>query len=147
MPAILEAPLEALQTVPEIGPVVGASVRVFADEPHNRALVAKLAAAGVNMATRQPAPGEAAPGPLAGKTFVLTGALESMSREEAGAAVERLGGKISGSVSRKTSGLIVGAEAGGKLEKARALGVAILTEEQFKALIMEQESRLPPDLR
>ena len=62
MAAILEAPVEALQTVPDVGPVVAASVRTFADEPHNRALVAKLAAAGVNMATRQPAPDVRAPG-------------------------------------------------------------------------------------
>ncbi|MEP6916669.1 MAG: NAD-dependent DNA ligase LigA [Acidobacteriota bacterium] len=136
MDAVLAAPLEALQTIPEIGPVVAASVRMFADEPHNRALVAKLAAAGVNMATRQPAPGEAAPGPLAGKVFVLTGTLESMTREAAAAAIERLGGKVSGSVSRKTSYLVSGAEAGTKLAKARDLGVTTLTEEEFTALIM-----------
>jgi len=138
MDAILEAPVEALQTVPEIGPVVGASVRAFADEPHNRALVAKLAAAGVNMTSRQAAPGESAPGAMAGKTFVLTGTLESMSREEASAAIERLGGRASGSVSRKTSYLVAGADGGSKLEKARGLGVPILTEEEFKALIMDR---------
>jgi DNA ligase (NAD+) len=136
MDAILAAPLEALQTVPEIGPVVAASVRTFADEPHNRALVRKLAAAGVNMTTRQAEPGESAPGPLAGKVFVLTGTLESMTREEAAAAIERLGGKVSGSVSRKTTYLVAGAEAGTKLAKARDLGVTTLTEEEFKALIM-----------
>jgi DNA ligase (NAD+) len=136
MGAMLDAPIEALQTVPEIGPVVAASVRTFADEPHNRALVEKLAAAGVNMSTRQPEPGEAAPGPLAGKTFVLTGTLETLSREEAAAAIERHGGKVSSSVSRKTSYLVVGADAGSKLEKARGLGVTTLTEDEFKALIM-----------
>jgi DNA ligase (NAD+) len=136
MDAILEAPFEALQTVPDVGPVVAASVRAFADEPHNRALVAKLAAAGVNMMSSQQESGQSVPGPLAGKTFVLTGALATMSREEAGAAIERLGAKVTGSVSRKTSYLVVGAEAGGKLEKARTLGVTTLTEEEFKALIM-----------
>ena len=136
MDRILQAPIEALQNVPDVGPVVAASVRAFADEPHNRALVAKLAAAGVNMATRQPEPGEAAPGQLAGKTFVLTGTLETLSREEAAAAIERLGGKVSSSVSRKTSYLVVGADAGTKLEKARELGVATLTEKEFKGLIM-----------
>jgi DNA ligase (NAD+) len=136
MGAMLDAPIEALQTVPDIGPVVAASVRTFADEPHNRALVAKLAGAGVNMSTRQPEPGEAAPGPLAGKTFVLTGTLETMSREDAAAAIERLGGKVSSSVSRKTSYLVVGADAGTKLEKARGLGVTTLGEDEFKALIM-----------
>ena len=137
MEALLEASVEALQTAPEIGPVVAASVRHFADEPRNRALVAKLAAAGVNMASQQPAPGTTGPGPLAGKTFVLTGTLQTMTREEAEAAIERLGGKVSGSVSRKTSCLVVGADAGSKLEKATTLGVPILTEEQFSALIIE----------
>jgi DNA ligase (NAD+) len=136
MGAMLDAPIEALQTVPDVGPVVAASVRTFADEPHNRALVAKLEAAGVNMATRQPEPGEAAPGPLAGKTFVLTGTLETMSREDAAAAIERRGGKVSSAVSRKTSYLVVGADAGSKVEKARGLGVTTLNEDEFKALIM-----------
>jgi DNA ligase (NAD+) len=136
MDALLDAPLESLQSVPEVGPVVAASIRAFADEPHNRALVAKLAAAGVNMTTRQPDPVQAAPGPLAGKTFVLTGTLETMTREEAEAAIERLGGKVSGSVSRKTSYLVVGADAGSKLEKARELGVPALGESEFKTLIM-----------
>jgi DNA ligase (NAD+) len=136
MDQVMDAPIEALQTVPDVGPVVAASVRAFADEPHNRALVAKLAAAGVNITTRLAEPGMTGPGPLAGKAFVLTGTLETMSREEAAAAIERLGGKVSGSVSRKTSYLVVGAEAGSKLEKARELGVPTLTEEEFKALII-----------
>ena len=136
MGAMLEAPIEALQTVPDVGPVVAASVRTFADELHNRALVAKLEAAGVNMSTRQPEPGDAVPGPLAGKTFVLTGTLETMSREDAAAAIERHGGKVSVSVSRKTSYLVVGADAGSKLEKARGLGVTTLSEDEFKSLIM-----------
>jgi len=136
MDAILDAPLEALQTVPDVGPVVAASVRAFADEPHNRALVAKLAAAGVNMTTRQPEPDQVEAGPLSGKTFVVTGTLESMSRDEAEAAIERLGGKVSKSISKKTSCLVVGAEAGSKLEKARSLGVTTMTEDEFKALIM-----------
>ena len=136
MERMLEAPIETLQNVPDVGPVVAASVRAFADEPRNRALVAKLAAAGVNMTTRQAEPGEAPPGPLAGKTFVLTGTLATLSREEAAAAIERLGGKVSSSISRKTSYLVVGAEAGSKLEKARELGVTTLSEEEFKGLIM-----------
>ena len=137
MDALLDAQVEALQSVPEIGPVLAASVRAFADEPHNRELIRKLGSAGVNMTTSQPAPGVPAAGPLAGKTFVLTGTLESMSRDEASAAIERRGGKVSSSVSKKTSYVVVGAEAGTKLERARALGVTTLSEDEFRALIME----------
>jgi DNA ligase (NAD+) len=138
MAAILDAPVEALQGVPDIGPVVAASVRSFAEEPRNRALIDKLAAAGVNMASRQPAPGVAPAGRLSGKTFVVTGTLSTMSRDEASAAIERLGGKVSGSVSRKTTYLVVGADAGSKLDKAQALGVKTLTEEAFRAIIEGQ---------
>jgi DNA ligase (NAD+) len=148
MEAIMEAPVEALQNTPEIGPVVAASVRSFADEPRNRAVIAKLAGAGVNMESLQPPPAVAGHGPLSGKTFVLTGTLETMTREAAEAAIERLGGKVSGSVSRKTSYLVVGADAGSKLEKARTLGVATLTEEEFKAHIIElpaSSSQLPAE--
>ncbi len=136
MEAIMGASVEALQTAPEIGPIVAASVRSFAEEPHNVALVRKLADAGVNMASLQPALSEAGPGPLAGKTFVLTGTMKTMTREEGTEAIERLGGKVSGSVSRKTSYLVVGEEAGSKLDKARALGVPLLTEDEFRALIL-----------
>jgi DNA ligase (NAD+) len=136
LPAILAAPLEALQTVPEIGPVVAASVRDFADEPRNRALVEKLAAAGVNMDSLQPAPGVSGPGPLSGKVFVLTGTLPTMTREEATGAIEQLGGKVTGSVSRKTSYVVAGDEAGSKLQKAEQLGVPVLNEEEFRRLII-----------
>ena len=136
MDQILSAPVEKLQGVPEIGPIVAASVRAFADEPHNCDLVKKLAAAGVNMASQQPEPSVDAPGPLTGKTFVLTGTLPTMTREEATAEIERLGGKVSGSVSKKTSYVLFGEEAGSKLDKARTLGVPLLTEDEFKALIL-----------
>ena len=136
MDGILDAPLEKLQTAPEIGPVVAASVRKFAEEPRNRALVTKLAAAGVNMSSLQSPLAEAVPGAFSGKTFVLTGTLTSMSREEAAEAIEQRGGKVSSSVSRKTSYLVVGEEAGSKLDKARSLGVPLLSEEEFKALIL-----------
>jgi DNA ligase (NAD+) len=137
MSAILEAPVEALETLPDVGPVVAASVRTFADEPRNRALVEKLAAAGVNMESRQPAPDVEAPGPLEGKTFVITGTLPTMTRDEATKAIEERGGKVSTSVSKKTSYVVVGEEAGSKLEKARQLGIPTLTEEEFRALIMK----------
>jgi DNA ligase (NAD+) len=136
MTAILDASVETLQAVPEIGPVVAESIRVFAEEPHNRGVIAKLAAAGVSMSTSLPEPATAADGPLAGRTFVITGTLTSMSREQAVEALERLGAKIAGSVSRKTSALIAGEDAGSKLEKARQLGVEVLLEAEFLKLIM-----------
>jgi DNA ligase (NAD+) len=136
MGAILDAPLETLQTAPEIGPVVAASVRSFAEEPHNRAIVARLEAAGVNMRSLQPEPAAGQTAPFAGQTFVLTGTLQTMTREDASAAIERLGGRVSGSVSRKTTFLVVGEEAGSKLDKARELGVRLLTEDEFRELIL-----------
>ena len=137
MDRVLDASAEALQVIPEIGPVVAESVRMFSDEPRNRDVVARLAAAGVNMSSQAPEPGEAA-GPLAGQVFVLTVTLTSMSREQATEALERLGAKVSGSVSRKTKYLVAGADAGSKLEKARELGVETLDEGAFLALIMDK---------
>jgi DNA ligase (NAD+) len=134
---VLDAPLDRLQTVPDVGPVVAASIRTFADEPRNRRLVERLAAAGVNMRSRAPKPADEA-GPLSGKIFVLTGTLASMSREQASEALERLGARVSGSVSRKTDYVVAGSDAGSKLEKARALGVETLDEEAFLALIMRK---------
>jgi DNA ligase (NAD+) len=136
MARVLDSPIEALQSVAEIGPVVAASVRAFADDARNRAVVDRLAQAGVNMASQAPEAGEA-PGPLAGKTFVITGTLVSLSREQATQTLERLGAKVSDSVSRKTTCLVVGADAGSKLEKARQLGVETLDEPAFLALIMK----------
>ena len=102
-------------------------------------LVARLAAAGVNMASQAPELSDE-PGPLSGKVFVLTGTLESMTRDEAQATLEALGAKVSGSVSKKTSCLIAGADAGSKLEKAQQLGVETLDEQGFLALIMKHQS-------
>lgn len=133
---LLDAPVEALQSVTEIGPVVAASVKQFADEPHNRQLVERLKATGVNVTSQTPE-GSGEPGPLAGKVFVLTGTLTSMTREEAAAALARLGARVSGSVSKKTHFVVAGADAGTKKAKAEALGVPLLDEEQFKALIIK----------
>jgi DNA ligase (NAD+) len=140
MDRLLDASLESLQAVPEIGPVLAASVRAFAQEPHNRALVERLRDAGVNMASQAPAEGDG-PGPLSGKTYVLTGTLAAMTREEAEAAIVGLGGKVAGSVSRKTTALVAGEEAGSKLDKARTLGVPVLTEEEFLAEIRQSTGR------
>jgi DNA ligase (NAD+) len=136
MERVMEAPAEALQSVPEIGPVVAASMRAFADEPRNRQLIVSLAKAGVNMTSRAPEPSQE-PGPLAGKVFVLTGTLVAMSREEATEALERLGARVAGSVSKKTSYVVVGGDAGSKLEKARQLGVETLDEDAFLKLIIK----------
>src|SRR5262249_11406767 len=130
MDRLMDATVEALQTAPEIGPVVAESVRAFADEPRNRQLLERLRAAGVNMETRLPEPAAEVRGPLADKTFVLTGTLATMTREEAAAALERLGARVTGSVSKKTSVVVAGADAGSKLEKARQLGVEVLDEDQ-----------------
>jgi DNA ligase (NAD+) len=133
--AIRAATLEQIQSVSEIGPVVARSVRMFFDEPANAAMVDDMAAQGVVMADAH-ADADAAPRPWAGWTFVLTGTLVSRSRDEATAEIERRGGKVSGSVSKKTRYVVAGAEAGSKLEKARTLGVTVLDEAQFEALIM-----------
>jgi DNA ligase (NAD+) len=129
---------EQLQQTHEVGPVLAESVRSWFDEPRNRELIERLRAAGVRMevplAERFQKPPE---GALSGRTYVITGTLESMTRDEAIAAVERLGGKVAGSVSRKTAAVIVGADAGSKAEKARDLGVAMLDEPAFLKLIMQ----------
>ena len=126
---------EALQTVPELGPVLAQGIVEWFSDEANRALVAKLRAAGVK--TTGPVTAGLEPmGPLAGKAFVLTGTLNAMSREEATAKIEALGGRVAGSVSKKTSYVVVGAEPGSKVEKARQLGVPVLEEAEFLALIM-----------
>jgi DNA ligase (NAD+) len=136
MDALCAATVEQLQETPEIGPVLAQSVREWLDEPRNRALVDKLRAAGVRMEI--PAEERAlltTPGPLTGRTYVLTGTLATMTREEATAAIERLGGKVASSVSKKTTAVIVGAEAGTKADKARGLGIPMLDEAAFRAII------------
>jgi DNA ligase (NAD+) len=137
MDRVMAATAEELQATPEIGPVLAASVRGFADEPRNQLLVKKLKDLGVNMESHAPEPTTEPVGKLAGKTVVLTGTLASMSREEATAALERLGARVSGSVSKKTSFLVAGADAGSKLEKAQKLGIETLDEDGFRALIMD----------
>ncbi len=136
MDRILAADADALQSVSDIGPVVAAAVRAFAEEPRNRTLVSRLASAGVKMSTDLPKPTDQ-PDQLAGKAFVLTGTLSSMSRDEATEALERLGAKVTGSVSKNTSYLVAGTDPGSKLDKARQLGVETLDEEAFLALIMK----------
>jgi DNA ligase (NAD+) len=134
---LADADLDQLQRVPEIGPVVAQSMVDWFAEPHNRQLVARLRDAGVHTtASDRELAGPVEGAPLAGKTFVITGTLSSMTREAAEEAIERLGGKVTGSVSRKTSYVVVGADPGSKAEKARTLGVETLDEPAFLHLIM-----------
>jgi DNA ligase (NAD+) len=136
MDALCAATAEQLQQTSEIGPVLAESVRSWFDEPRNRQLIDRLRAAGVNMEVpiEQRMVAEA-PGPLTGRTYVITGTLQAMSREEASSALERLGAKVTNSVSKKTTGVIVGSEPGSKAEKARTLGVPMLDEAAFLDLI------------
>ena len=127
--ALKGADEETLQAVPEIGPETARSIRDWFSRPANERLLAKLAASGVRMIEPEgsPVPG----GALSGSTFVLTGTLARRTRDEAAAAIERAGGKVSSSVSRKTTAVIAGSDPGSKLEKARALGVAVWSEEDL----------------
>ena len=127
---------EALQAVPEIGPVLAAAVWEWFSDDANRRLLARLAQAGVTM-TGPVSVQAVVTGPFSGRTFVLTGTLAAMSREEATAKIEALGGRVTGSVSKKTSYVVVGSEPGSKAEKARTLGVTVLEEPAFLALIMK----------
>jgi DNA ligase (NAD+) len=143
--AIGSATPDALQQTHEIGPVLADSVRQWFDEPRNGELLNRLAAAGVRM---EMPPDERiqpdSPGPLAGRTYVITGTLVSMTRDQATATLERLGAKVAGSVSRKTTALIVGGDAGSKAEKAQQLGVMTLDEAAFSALLAEHGAIAAP---
>jgi DNA ligase (NAD+) len=133
MDALIAASKEQLQAVPDIGPVVAAAVREYLDQPQNRALIEALAAAGLKMDA--PITAAAAPGPLSGKTFVLTGTLATMSREAATDAIQTRGGKVTGSVSKKTDYVVAGADPGSKLAKAETLGISVLDESAFRKLV------------
>lgn len=135
--ALQDAAEAQIQETPDIGPVVAAHVHTFLRQPHNRAVIRSLREAGVHWPVQQPRLQPLGDGPLHGKTFVITGALEGMSRDEASDRIRALGGKVSGSVSKKTSYVVVGAEPGSKLQKAQELGVAVLDEEAFLKLMAE----------
>ncbi len=130
--AIATAGLEELQEAPEVGPKVAESVYKFFREPRNQELVDRLRAAGLNFQHEVSRPKG---GPLVGLTFVLTGTLPTMTREEAKKLIEKSGGKVASAVSKKTNYLLAGEDAGSKLAKARALGVQILNEAQLRELI------------
>ncbi|MCX6551426.1 MAG: helix-hairpin-helix domain-containing protein, partial [Acidobacteria bacterium] len=131
---LLAATIDQMQAVRDIGPVVAASVREYLDEPRNAAVLERLRQAGLRLVSDTPPPDSG--GPLAGKTFVLTGTLAGMTREDAERAITARGGRVTGSVSKKTSYVVVGVDPGSKLAKAEALGVTVLDEDAFTRLIM-----------
>jgi DNA ligase (NAD+) len=125
---------ESLVQIPEIGVKIATSVVSFFNEPENLETIEKLKAAGVNTREAEPA---IVDGKLTGKTLVLTGALESLTRVEARELIEKQGGKVSSSVSRKTDYVVAGADPGSKLDKARQLGVTVLSESEFMEMVKE----------
>jgi DNA ligase (NAD+) len=135
--ALMDASVEQLQEAPDVGPIVAESIAGFFREAHNREVIEQLRAAGVRW-KEGPGAARAAPsGPFAGKIVVLTGTLAAMTRDEAKERIESGGGKVTGSVSKKTDYVVAGEEAGSKLDKAKELGVAVLDEKQFLKLLGE----------
>ncbi len=136
--ALMRATESELLQVLDVGPVVAQSIATFFAQPHNREVIDALLQAGVQPRPVAPAPPTAGgSGAVAGRTFVLTGTLPGLSRDEAQALVEAAGGKVAGSVSKKTDYVVAGDEAGSKLEKARALGVTVIDEAGLQALLRQ----------
>ena len=133
MDAIMDATLDQLLQVNDVGPTVAQSLRTFFDQAHNREVVEQLRACGVTWAEGEPTAGASLP--LTGQTFVITGTLPTLSRDEAKDMLEAAGAKVAGSVSKKTHYVLAGAEAGSKLEKALALGVPVIDEDGLRALL------------
>ena len=138
--AIMDATIDQLLQVSDVGPTVAQSIRTFFDQAHNREVVEQLKACGVNWKEGIATAGASLP--LTGQTFVLTGTLQTMGRDEAQAKLEMLGAKVSGSVSKKTHAVVAGAEAGSKLEKAQSLGVTVMDESSFQELLASHASYL-----
>jgi len=130
---IMDASEEALLEVQDVGPVLAEAIHDFFAEPHNREVISALRVAGVKW--KEGPPRRAAAGPLAGRTFVLTGTLPSLSRDDAKAMLEAAGATVTGSVSKKTDYVVAGADAGSKLAKAEALGIPVLDENALRAMI------------
>ncbi|MBK1612009.1 DNA ligase (NAD(+)) LigA [Rubrivivax gelatinosus] len=133
---VMDASVEQLLEVRDVGPIVAQSIRTFFEQEHNRDVVEHLRDAGIRWDEHEGAAvASAAALPLAGKTLVLTGTLPTLSREQAKEIIEAAGGKVAGSVSKKTWAVVAGEEAGSKLDKARELGLTVLDEDGLKALI------------
>jgi DNA ligase (NAD+) len=131
--AIMDASVERLLEVPDVGPIVAESIHAFFAQPHNREVIEQLRACGVHWEEGEPV--AQAPKPLSGKTVVLTGTLPTLSRDEAKDLLEAAGAKVAGSVSKKTDYVVAGAEAGSKLDKAQELGIAVLDEDGLRKLL------------
>ena len=131
MDALATATEEELTAVDDVGPITARYLCQWMESPQSRDLLARLKAAGVNMSCKE----EAHDSRFAGMTFVLTGALEKFTRDEAGEMIEKRGGKASGSVSKKTTYVVAGENAGSKLQKAQELGIPVLTEDEFLELL------------
>ena len=138
MDAIMDATLDQLLQVADVGPIVAQSLRTFFDQAHNREVVEQLRACGVTWTEGVPSAGASLP--LAGQTYVLTGTLPTLSRDQAKDMLEALGAKVAGSVSKKTHGVVAGAEAGSKLDKAQALGIPVIDEAGLLALVAAHSS-------
>jgi DNA ligase (NAD+) len=134
--AIMNASADTLLQVNDVGPVVAQSIRTFFDQPHNVEVVEQLRACGITWPEGEPA--STGPKPLAGKTFVITGTLPTLGRDAAKDLIEAAGGKVSGSVSKKTNYVLAGSEAGSKLDKAQDLGVAVIDEAALWELINDR---------
>jgi DNA ligase (NAD+) len=131
---VMQATVEQLLEVNDVGPIVARSIRTFFEQPHNREVVAQLRAVGVAW-DENDGTADTSPKPLAGKTVVLTGSLPTLRRDEAKALLEAAGAKVTGSVSKKTDYVVAGAEAGSKLDKATALGITVLDESGLRNLL------------
>ena len=135
---VMDATLPQLLEVNDVGPVVALSLRTFFDQPHTREVVEQLRVAGVAWEEHAGETANASPQPLAGQTFVLTGTLPTLTRDDATARLEAAGAKVSGSVSKKTSAVVAGVDAGSKLDKAQALGVRVIDEAALLLLLGEK---------
>jgi DNA ligase (NAD+) len=134
--AFVAASVEDLMEVPDVGPIVAESIAKFMSQPHNREVIAQLDS---SLRLKRSVPTRPAKdGPFAGKIVVLTGTLSAMTRDDAKDRIESGGGKVTGSVSKKTDYVVAGEEAGSKLDRARELGLKVLDEKQFLKLLGEQ---------
>jgi DNA ligase (NAD+) len=136
MDRIMDASVEELAQVPDVGPVVAASIHTFFAQPHNREVVEQLRACGIAWEEGE---AQVASGPLVGKTVVLTGTLPTLSRDQAKDLLEAAGAKVAGSVSKKTDFVVAGTDAGSKLTKAQELGINILDESGLMSMLEKRE--------